>query len=145
MSELATFRNNAKKIFDFTMEDLEQVTTIPAGFYDSCWHNDASPRLTSKTLELDDDMITVDIWVAEKDPAMRECDCGKQFEIIIDFGGMMYGYPSDSWEDICKHAPMAIDLLMNVHKEAVNDGATEYTKYFDVFKDKAEKYGFWAN
>jgi len=119
----------------YDKNDFDKVTSIPTGFTNSCWHNDACPSLSTDWNELKDGNIESRIWIESADEMKREVNWGTQFSLDVDCDGIMYSYHSDDWQDILDHAPKAIEL----QKLIVEYGSSEG---FDKYADKAKEYGF---
>ena len=119
----------------YDKNDFDKVTSIPVGFADSCWHNDACPSLASEYNELEDDNIQSKIWIESADEMKREVNWGTQFSLNVEYCDIMYTYDSDDWQDIVDHAPKAIELQKLIVEYGSSDG-------FDKYADKAKEYGF---
>ena len=119
----------------YNKNDFGKVTSIPVGFTNSCWHNDACPSLSTEGDELEDGDIEARIWIESADEMKRELNWGAQFSLRVEYCEIMYIYDSDDWQDIVDHAPMAIELQKLIAKHGSSDG-------FDKYADKAKGYGF---
>ncbi len=120
----------------YDKNDFDKVTSIPAGFTASCWHNDSCPSLASEWNEMERINIVSRIWVESADEMKRELNWGTQFNICVDCGGSdCYTYDSDDWQDIVDHAPKALELQKLIAEHGSIDG-------FDKYADKAKEYGF---
>lgn len=136
MTELERFFADIKHEFGCYKEgDFDKVTSIPAGFTSSCWHNDACPSLSTTWNELEDDNIVSRIWVETADEMEREVNWGTQFSLSVEYCDIMYTYDSDDWQDIVDHAPKAIELQKLIMEHGSSDG-------FDKYAEKAKEYGF---
>ncbi len=144
MSELAKFFAGAKEEFgmDRTHDDFEQITAIPTDFYNSCWHNNASPSISTKERSLEDDSMEVTVWIDPKDPEKREVNSGKQFILVVSCVNCQYVYSSDSWQEILDKAPRALLLMEDIDRYAKVHGHSEYDKAFEVCKAEAIRFGF---
>lgn len=144
MSELIKFFEGAKREFDMDRnhEDFEQITSIPAKFYNSCWHNNTSPSVSSKERCLEDDSMEVTIWIDPKDQWKREVNSGKQFSLVVSCVNCQYIFLSDSWQEIIDMAPKAMLLMEDIDRYAKVYGHSEYDMAFEVCKAEAIRFGF---
>ena len=119
----------------YNKNDFDKVTSIPAGFTDSCWHNDGCPSLSTDWNELEKGNIESRIWIESADETNREVNWGTQFSLNVEYCDIMYTYDSDDWQKIVDHAPKAIELQKLIVEYGSREG-------FDKYADKAKEYGF---
>lgn len=100
MNTAAPFALMAAEFPDF---DQSTLPTIPEGFADESWHNDAAPSFYSEALQLR-------LWVDYADPAERETFSGGRFTLQHEprVDGMIGDETSDlvsvdEWADVLAH------------------------------------------
>lgn len=123
-------------------EDFEQITAIPTNFHNSCWHNNASPSINTKSRNLEDDSVDVTIWIDAKNPEKREVNSGKQFILVVSCVNCQYVFMSDSWQEVLAMAPKSLLLMEDIYKYAKTYGHSEYDKAFEVCEAEAIRFGF---
>jgi len=61
--------------------EYDDTLTIPSGWIDSSWHNNACPSITKKIFSK---KLSIVIWCDYKDPSMRDFNGGQQFAVSIE-------------------------------------------------------------
>ena len=145
--ELEKFLASVEREFGdyMSLEDLKQIEFLPNGFSDSCFHDCVCPSLiSSEMMELEDGTLAVDIWIDCKNPEERELAGGQQFTICLrdNDADLRAEYGSDDWQDILKHAPLALELMHLIHEDAVAHGEVSYSRAFQGHGELAVRHGF---
>ena len=60
--------------------EYDDVLTIPRGWTDTSWHNNACPSIAK---EITSKKLSVVIWCDYKNPSMRDFNNGQQFAVSI--------------------------------------------------------------
>jgi len=88
--------NNVFKDFDYDLNPY--LATLPAGWYDASWRNDACPHFENRDDETADTAVA--IWMDYKDPGLREGGPDiKQFNISMSYTGEIFLSTND-WDEL---------------------------------------------
>jgi hypothetical protein len=91
---------NSTKVFrDFDYDLRPYLKSLPSGWYDASWGNDACPHFENMDDKSADTAVA--IWMDYKDPELRESPDSKQFNISMKYTGETF-LVTDDWDALIK-------------------------------------------